>query len=130
MTTPTPTLPTIHFNGSGAERLFKHANEAWFALDTVVGRVAEAAPHARDYYPQGDDAYGKASAEYRTHLAALAAARDFFTAHALHANEALDAALAARLRRPATETVREERVTLGEALDPREQSNTPETLRR
>ena len=33
-------------------------------------------------------------------------------------------------RRPSTETVREQRVTLGDRLDPREQSNTSASMRR
>ncbi len=84
-TLPTPTLPTIHLNGSGAERLCNLARAAHDGISEAINTVYGAAPHARDYYTQGDDAYRAARAEFDAHLVALMNARAFFAAHALHA---------------------------------------------
>ncbi len=81
------TLPTIHLNGSGAARLRDLSREAFDAIDAAASIAASAAPHARDYYTQGDDIYGKARAEWAAHMAALEAAAEFFAAHALHASD-------------------------------------------
>lgn len=63
------TTPTIHLNGTGADDLFEQYANAAGALREAVKALP--VPHGRDYYVQGDDAYGKARAEHEARVAAL-----------------------------------------------------------
>lgn len=58
------TYPTIHLNGSDGATLRQGIFEAELALQTAVGKLYDCAPHGRDYYPQGNAAYSKASREH------------------------------------------------------------------
>lgn len=58
------TKPTIHLNGTSAEALFASYADATNALREALRFLDEAAPNARDYYPQGDAAYRAAVTEH------------------------------------------------------------------
>ena len=65
------TKPTIHLNGSSADRLAIDYRKAWQALDDAICAVQATAPNGRDYYVQGPDALGKANAEHLARLQRL-----------------------------------------------------------
>jgi hypothetical protein len=71
-TEPTHTLirlmPTIHSNGTARGALLDQLADACIALLEAERALYAAAPNARDYYPQGPDAYQKASAEHVSRL--------------------------------------------------------------
>lgn len=56
--------PTIHHNGTSAADLLEQNIEAARRLRLALMALASAAPHARDYYLQGDFAFAKAVAEH------------------------------------------------------------------
>jgi hypothetical protein len=58
------TTPTIHLNGTSRDELVKQYTAALNALWFAIEAHNRAAPHARDYYPQGDSAYTAASTEH------------------------------------------------------------------
>lgn len=58
------TYPTIHMNGTGAAQLLQQYSAALYALSDAMTALCDAAPHGRDYYPQGDTAYREAAAEH------------------------------------------------------------------
>jgi hypothetical protein len=86
----TPTLPTIHLNGTSPEDLLFEASCARDQLTQAVDAIRGAHPNARDYYPQGVEAAAKAIREYEAHYAAVSAAAAFFAAHAEHIEDVLD----------------------------------------
>jgi len=108
MTTPTtPTLPTIHLDGTSAVALYEQAVAACRALRAALDAVSEAAPNARDYYVIDSRAFRKATQEHDAIHDALRVAIAHFEAHAERAAdvaiaaEAADAADVARFgRRP------------------------------
>ncbi len=57
-------LPSIHLNGTSAEQLLEQACEAGNAVRAAIVALEAAGPNARDYYPQGDDAFTRARAEH------------------------------------------------------------------
>ena len=62
----TPLLPpTIHSNGTSLSSLVESLMDAMNAAQALRKAMAEAAPNARDYYPQGPEAYGEARAAWR-----------------------------------------------------------------
>ena len=63
--------PTIHLNGSSRERLAELYRAAYRALATAVEKLDDAAPHGRDYYPQGPEAFSQAQAEHRARMEAV-----------------------------------------------------------
>lgn len=87
-TRPLPVMfPTVHFNGTGRAQLLQQLRDAQTAVaaaqtapDGRSGRTAlraaieavdSAAPHGRDYYPQGDTAYVRARDEHVARIRAL-----------------------------------------------------------
>lgn len=66
-----PYIPTIHLNGSDPIKLRDSYLDAAQALVKLANALAVAAPHGRDYYPQGPDAFNHAQNEHRGRLAAL-----------------------------------------------------------
>jgi len=67
------TFPTLHLNGSGYERLFDLHAEANGALRNALNKLAEAAPHGRDFYVQGDGAFEEARKEHEDRLVRIRA---------------------------------------------------------
>lgn len=63
--------PTIHLNGTSREALHEGYIAAGQAVRQAILALAEAAPHERDYYPQGDDAYKRAMAEHNARAVKL-----------------------------------------------------------
>jgi len=61
--------PTLHLNGTGRADLLNQQRNAMQALRLALTAMQNAAPHGRDYYPQGPDALAKAQAEHAMRLA-------------------------------------------------------------
>lgn len=64
-------VPTIHLNGSGKKNLTEQLENAVIALNNALDALQQAAPHGRDYYPQGDDAYNLAARQHRSRIESL-----------------------------------------------------------
>lgn len=57
------TTPTIHLNGTGATDLRDEYATAYDAIGAAIDALCDATLNARDYYPQGGDAYYRARNE-------------------------------------------------------------------
>lgn len=68
--------PTIHLNGTSREELQKQLETAVTALTTTLQALTDATPHARDYYPQGNNAWQEALNEHRERYNSLVRVRD------------------------------------------------------
>jgi hypothetical protein len=81
--------PTIHLNGSSAERLIEALNDARIAVSEANDKLRATTPHARDYYVDEDGAYVKARDEHYARLSALKKVSDELTdiACAIHAQK-------------------------------------------
>ena len=78
------TLPTLHLNGTSRDVLLGANQEAARAIRAALKKLGEAAPNARDFYPQGPDAYGRARAEHDIRAEALRAVLEDFEAICEH----------------------------------------------
>jgi hypothetical protein len=76
--------PTVHLNGTGAERLLEQYTEAGRAVQEAIDALAGAAPNARDYYVQGPDAFACAAREHAARATALRGVLADLEALALH----------------------------------------------
>jgi hypothetical protein len=65
--------PSIHLNGSSRSDLLDQQANAMTGIRTAIEALSEACPNARDYYPQGDQAYSEARAEHVSRLERLRA---------------------------------------------------------
>lgn len=74
------TLPTLHLNGTGYRMLMEGYSDARQAVLKTVEAVSKIEFNARDYYPQGDEAWRKASDEMKARYAALQGVADEFLA--------------------------------------------------
>ena len=63
--------PTIHLNGSAPSVLLEAYKHAAAAVRNAAKALEETAPNARDYYPQGDQAFNEATLEHRDRMAHL-----------------------------------------------------------
>ena len=63
--------PTIHMNGTSARDLALRFEEAATAIFRAREALMLAGPNARDYYPQGDQAYQQARREHDVRAKAL-----------------------------------------------------------
>lgn len=79
--------PTIHLNGTSREALLEAVCTAGQAVDEAMTALCKAAPHGRDYYPQGAGALAEAEATHREWLAKLREVYDELMALALRINE-------------------------------------------
>lgn len=68
--------PMIHLNGTARATLADDYEAAGHALHEALRKLEAAAPHGRDYYPQGPDALARAQAEHRARVAAVKKAYD------------------------------------------------------
>lgn len=68
-------LPTIHLNGTSAEQLLEQAREANLALHHAIMALENMNINARDYYPQGPEAYVEAAREHAHRLDVLSKVR-------------------------------------------------------
>jgi hypothetical protein len=62
------TNPTIHLNGTSVEDLFAQVSVVLEALRLARNAMRRAAPHGRDYYPQGPGALPVAHDEHNARL--------------------------------------------------------------
>lgn len=60
--------PTVHLNGTSADELMKQFRDAFDALHKATCLLQQAAPHGRDYYPQGQDTIYQAQKEHRARI--------------------------------------------------------------
>jgi hypothetical protein len=56
-------IPTVHLNGTSGADLKREYLSAYEAIDNAIEALAGATLNARDFYPQGADAYSQARAE-------------------------------------------------------------------
>jgi len=68
---PTLTMPSVHLNGTSYSGLLNPMERAVEAVGKAVEAVAECAPHGRDYYLQGDEAFAKARSEHLSRISRL-----------------------------------------------------------
>ena len=61
---PVTFTPTVHRNGTSRDALQNQFRAAYDAVTTAKHALQEAAPHARDYYVQGETAYASAVREH------------------------------------------------------------------
>lgn len=86
-TTPaTPTLPTIHMNGTSARMLYEGYEEAHHALTKAEEALGKIEFNARDYYPV-DGSWEKAREEMRARFVALDAMKDELMAILSHVSD-------------------------------------------
>ena len=57
---PTTPLPTVHLGGTSHKKLTQDYEDAYFALKTFIKAFGHIEFNARDYYPQGPDAWTEA----------------------------------------------------------------------
>lgn len=77
MTLLSPTIPTVHLNGTGGTSLRDEYAAAYDAIDKAIRALGEATCNGRDFYLQGPDAYYQARDERREALGHLLAVRDY-----------------------------------------------------
>lgn len=65
------TKPTVHLNGTSKGELLRQFEHATTTLQAAIAWAANATPNARDYYPQGPDAFPKAYQEHTDRLRKL-----------------------------------------------------------
>ena len=65
--------PLVHFNGTSKNTLAEGYHAAATAITAALDKLIEAAPNARDYYPQGPDVYSVARREHDARCEALRA---------------------------------------------------------
>ena len=74
--------PTIHINGTNRKNLLEELEAAFSAVNTAFDVLRQVTVHGRDYYPQGEHAYGQARTEMDARLNALSAvATDLLSMH-------------------------------------------------
>jgi hypothetical protein len=64
-------LPTLHMNGTSPKDLFANAQMNLDNLRGALDTMTETGPNARDYYPQGDQAFQAARAEHEARMTAV-----------------------------------------------------------
>lgn len=77
-------LPTIHSNGTKAEDLRDGYIEMFHAAQAVRDAFQKVEFNARDYYPQGPEAFSKAQKEMTGVLKSVQDASDYFMHLATH----------------------------------------------
>lgn len=64
-------IPTIHTNGTSKEELVKQVQDSLTQLNVAIASLIDAAPHGRDYYPQGPDAYKQAALQHEDRVSRI-----------------------------------------------------------
>ena len=64
-------IPTVHLNGTNGSDLMGQVTFASLAVDDSIKKLQEAWPNARDYYTQGDEAFGESLNEWNRRLEKL-----------------------------------------------------------
>lgn len=57
-------VPVVHLNGTDKGDLLRHLDQTYRAITDVFRALEGAAPHGRDYYPQGPEAFEVARAQH------------------------------------------------------------------
>jgi hypothetical protein len=83
----TPTLPSVHLNGTGRATLAADYGNAYRALVAARDAFASIEFHARDYYPQGPAAYSMARTERDIELHRMGQLMQYLEAHLIHLGE-------------------------------------------
>ena len=68
-------VPTIHLNGTARADLLADIVPAAAAVNLAIEKLQLMRPNARDYYPQGPDAYRQASEEHQSRIDSLVGVR-------------------------------------------------------
>lgn len=63
--------PTIHLNGSSRSSLMEQYGDSWHAVKDAIKVLSQNAPHARDFYVNGPDAFAIAQEEHIARVRAL-----------------------------------------------------------
>lgn len=84
-------LPTIHTNGTSPEMLRRGYEDARLAVEAAIRAMHAIEFNGRDYYPQGPDAWKRASREHGLRLDALACVCSELETLETHVQDAIDA---------------------------------------
>ena len=89
-------FPTIHSNGTSPEMLRRGYEDARLAVGAAIRAMHAMEFNARDYYPQGAEAWTRASREHGLRLDALACVCSELEKLEMHVQIAIDAREAQR----------------------------------
>ena len=81
------TLPSIHLNGTGRRMLTEDYTAAYHALQAAFRAFQSIEFNARDYYPQGADAFARARTQRDIQLQHLAGVQHYLETHLMHIGE-------------------------------------------
>jgi hypothetical protein len=81
------TLPSIHLNGTGRRMLTEDYTTAYYALQTAIRAFQSIEFNARDYYPQGADAFYQARSQRDIQLQHLSGVQHYLETHLMHLGE-------------------------------------------
>jgi len=70
-------LPTIHMNGTGAKSLREQYRAVRLSAKATADALADATCNARDFYPQGPEAFQQAQADRREMFRLLQLVEDY-----------------------------------------------------
>lgn len=85
MTATTPTLPTIHLNGTGADSLQQEYRAVRKAIGAAVDALAAATCNQRDFYPQEPGNWERARADRAEAFRLLQQVSDYAEQWEIHA---------------------------------------------
>lgn len=81
------TLPSIHLNGTGRRMLTEDYTAAYHALQAAIRAFQSIEFNARDYYPQGADAFHRARTQRDIQLQHLSGVQHYLETHLAHLSE-------------------------------------------
>ena len=81
-------VPTIHLNGTSADRLLEAIEAAYARCGEALDALCQCAPNGRDYYPQGPEAMDLATRQHWRRLEHVKAVRDELERLAIAIDEA------------------------------------------
>lgn len=81
----TPTLPTVHLNGTGADNLYREYRAVRWAVRAAADALAAATCNQRDFYPQEHGAWERAKAERAEAFRLLQQVSDYAKQWEMHA---------------------------------------------
>jgi hypothetical protein len=81
------TLPSIHLNGTGRKMLTDDYGVAYRTLQAAIRAFQSIEFNARDYYPQGADAFARARSQRDVQLHHLAEVQRYLETHLMHLGE-------------------------------------------
>lgn len=69
-------FPTSHMNGTSKNQLLDDYCDMGHALNAAMEKMINNGPNARDYYPQGDQAFSVARQEHMDRIAKIHAVKE------------------------------------------------------